>query len=259
MIETHQPLRQHVKDRARGVRDDVERELRPLERSIVRTDSYRNGRALEGGDEPILRASADRRKCETTPIGSHGRPIRVALDGNGQCTRYDSIGPESGREQLFVTHAVLRREYGRAGRIAERRAQRRDCGFRIVGLNGYEREVYIRAHYIFEAPRRVRNVRSRRAQRFAEKPADGARTDDVDPHLACLVMCRSSNDGDAYPVEPNPPEPRCVDSVNSSTTRNSGRTIGTKSICAIRSPGSIRIASEPLALLFQTLIKTGPV
>jgi len=61
------------------------------------------------------------------------------------------------------------------------------------------------------------------------------------------------------PVEPKPPAPRSEQTENSSTIMKRGRTIGTNTIYAKRSPGISTIESDPAALRFQALTRTGPV
>lgn len=89
--------------------------------------------------------------------------------------------------------------------------------------------------------------------------AAGMRSAPVASRTGCRAFGRLPGRSEPQPVEPKPPAPRLESIENSSTTAKSGRRMGTKTICAKRSPGAMVTGSLPGGLRFQALTRIGPV
>ena len=190
-VLAHQPFRQHVEDRAGGVGDHVERELRPLERPVV------GDRAVSVG-RPVAPKAAKSQLCVLAdPTGANAIPPRFAAthrpaavvdaDGTVSATATIVVGAERGRELLLVADAVLRRD-DRGRRTARQRApQRLDRRGRVVRLHRDQRQIGGHRLDRGQVARRVGHVVADPAQQLAEIRSDRPPPDDVDLHPAVIV------------------------------------------------------------------------
>ena len=239
-VEVHQPTRQHVEDRARRIGDHVERELAPFERAPIVDHLHREAGRGERRDQPVERALADRRECQTAPFGRLAVTVAIAIDRDRQGRRHHVLGTERGRQLLLVADAVLGRdEHARLGRT-DGLAQRLDRPVCIVRFGRDDGHVGVDRRDVGERARCVGDAHADRLETIAQKCSDGALADDVDVHPC--------------PVLPKPPSPR-AESGSASTSSKRPRETGAITICAIRSPRRTTNGSLPR---LARITPTGP-